>query len=188
MFFPIHGNKDIRRTKNVDLLVSFKHCKVDKKYWDQAKRYVIYLYDSGSPVRPKSTTLHEAKQFAAELAGFDLEKDAKFLDRVFKNQDDDVLDMIHDVLRSQKNRKWSIICTFEENFYEFQRRALEETADERDKDLLTALEKKGKLLDLMESLDQRLTRLTSEFYEEDEELEEAIRRRSSSPEARIADV
>jgi len=169
MYFPIHGAKDYRKVRSVARLKTFKSLSLT----EAQKKYIIYLYDKGSPLRSRQAnlSLNEQKVLAAELAGYSV--DDPELDKLFTNEMDDVVAAINEVLRVQHSRLFSLICTNMELFYEYQGKLLEKTSSEKgDKDLLQAMEVKSKLRKEMAAINEELDGYFLKFFGDDEKLEE----------------
>lgn len=151
---------------------------------DKLLRYVLYMYDMNSPLREYYPELEKRKQFAASLAGFDLDKDdvtALFDFKIKVGEEevpyDTLLDLIVKYLKYQNNYIWSMIVGNEQAFYEFNKRVMIPVDGARDKDILQAVDIKNKLMDAQDNIVQRLQKYLRELTGEDDQLEQAITKR-----------
>lgn len=164
---------------------------------DRMARYVILMYDISSPMRSMYPDLSKRKDFSASVAGYDLDKEKVIVDQLKSLTVDAVIDgektvAPHDVLldaisaylKYQNSRLWSMIITNEQSFYEYQRRIMAEIGGEVDKDALSAVTLKTKLLEAMDDIHRRLEKYYNELTGSDKNLEEVItKRRRISPES-----
>lgn len=151
---------------------------------DKMLRYVLMMYDMKSPLREYYPELDKRKQFAASLAGYDLDKDdvTALFDFKVKSGDEDIayeelLDLIVKYLKYQNNYVWSMIVSNEQAFYEFNKRVMIPVEGQRDKDILQAVDIKNKLMDAQDVIVQRLQKYLRELTGEDEILEQSITKR-----------
>lgn len=147
-------------------------------------KYVLLMYDMNSPLREFYPELDKRKQFAASMAGYDLDKDdvTALFDFKIKVDDDEVaydelLNMIIKYLKYQNNYVWSMIVSNEQAFYEFNKRVMIPVEGQRDKDILQAVDIKNKLMDAQDVIVQRLQKYLRELTGEDEALEQSITKR-----------
>lgn len=168
MTFKVHG------VDNVHEVQSIKEISELDNMPQETILYLAYTYDSKSPVVRRSRDLEERKIRAAKLAG---------LDQPVALDDDQVVGAIHAMLRYQGSYEWSLITMNEETFYENQKRILSPVEDDKDKDEITALEKKEKLLQFCDQIHSRLKDYKRAFYMGDEKLAEKAERLRFSPEA-----
>lgn len=141
-------------------------------------QYLVYCYDSGSPIVKRSRDLQERKTKAATMAGIP-EKDWDGL----MSLNDGLVRAIVAMLKYQKSYEWSLIIMNEETFDEINRRVLVPVEDEKDKDEIGALEKKDKLLEIADRTYQRLRNYKASFYVGDSDLEQKAERIRFSPES-----
>jgi len=151
---------------------------------DKMLRYVLLMYDMNSPLREYYPELEKRKQFAASMAGYDLDKDdvTGLFDFKIKVEDeevahDELLNMITKYLKYQNNYMWSMIVSNEQAFYEFNKRVMIPVDGQRDKDILQAVDIKNKLMDAQDTIVQRLQKYFRELTGEDDQLEQAITKR-----------
>ena len=113
-------------------------------------RYALLMYDKNSPVRKFYPEIGIRKDFCAEIAGYDFDKESdeidslKSLTKLKEEEEDDwedlegsgdkkkkkkvkvvvpydeLLDIISAILRYQNSRVWTMISTNEQSFYEYQ--------------------------------------------------------------------
>jgi hypothetical protein len=85
-------------------------------------RYVIFLYDPGSPLIKEFKDLTMRKRQAASLAGMDLKKD---LEPIYSFTDQVALNAVDVYLKSFiSSRLWYIICGREQTVYEYAQRMM----------------------------------------------------------------
>jgi hypothetical protein len=147
-------------------------------------KYVLLMYDMNSPLREYYPELDKRKQFAASMAGYDLDKDdvTGLFDFKIKVEDEEVaheelLNIITKYLKYQNNYMWSMIVSNEQAFYEFNKRVMIPVDGQRDKDILQAVDIKNKLMDAQDTIVQRLQKYFRELTGEDDQLEQAITKR-----------
>jgi hypothetical protein len=147
-------------------------------------KYVLLMYDMNSPLREYYPELEKRKQFAASMAGYDLDKDdvTGLFDFKVKVEDEEVaheelLNLITKYLKYQNNYMWSMIVSNEQAFYEFNKRVMIPVDGQRDKDILQAVDIKNKLMDAQDTIVQRLQKYFRELTGEDDQLEQAITKR-----------
>lgn len=164
-----------------------------QKVNDKSLRYVIAMYDQKSPIKDVYPELGQRKKFSAAAAGVNLDKEEKYFKElssltvevktVIRNADgdkigsqttiepyDEVLDLISKFVIYQNNRVWTMIITNENAFYEYQKRIMAEIGGDADKDALTAITIKTKLMEAMDQIHSRLQGYYRELYGEDEDL------------------
>jgi hypothetical protein len=151
---------------------------------DKMIRYVLLMYDMNSPLREYYPELDKRKQFAASLAGYDLDTEdvTGLFDFKIKVEDEevpheDLLNLIVKYLKYQNNYVWTMIVGNEQAFYEFNKRVMIPVDGNRDKDILQAVDIKNKLMDAQDNIVQRLQKYFRELTGEDEQLEQAITKR-----------
>lgn len=165
---------------------------------DKLLRYVILMYDMNSPLKEKYPSLSQRKDFAASMAGYNLEKDdidslrtmtktiktPKFNDKgeqygfnVSIEPFEEMLDVVLRLVVYQNNRLWAMIITNEQAFYEYQRRVMAEIGGDADKDALSAITIKTKIMEAMDDIDKRLDGYYKRLTSGDTDLEEVITKR-----------
>lgn len=162
---------------------------------DKVLRYVVLMYDINSPLRNSYPELGKRKEFAADLAGYDLVEDdvtELFEFRVKVGEDyepnDDLLDMIIKYLKYQNNWVWSMIVSNEQAFYEYNRRVMMPVDGAKDKDILQAINIKTQIMSSQDDIYQRLQRYFKDLSGGDGELEEVLTKRKRIRPEDIANV
>jgi hypothetical protein len=159
---------------------------------DKMMRYVLLMYDQNSPLREYYPELGKRKNFAASIAGYDLDKDdvTELFDFKIKNEEDEyvpceaMLELIMKYLKYQNNWIWSMIISNEQAFYEFNQRVMMPVDGSRDKDILQAVNIKTQIMQSQDDIAQRLKKYFRELSGGDEQLEDAIiKRKRLSPES-----
>jgi len=159
---------------------------------DKMLRYVLLMYDQQSPLREYYPELGKRKNFAASIAGYDLDKDdvTELFDFKIKNEEDEyvpceaMLELIMKYLKYQNNWIWSMIISNEQAFYEFNQRVMMPVDGSRDKDILQAVNIKTQIMQSQDDIAQRLKKYFRELSGGDEQLEDAIiKRKRLSPES-----
>lgn len=188
--FPIHNvSKDVlNKVPRLELIASFKEYK--GKHKDRLIKYICYLYDPHSPLKEFFPDMVRRKEQAAILAGFDLEdnKTKDIVEGMMSLKNKGVLRMIDEYLRFVNSRTWSMIVSNEETFYEYQRKLLRSVEAERDKDLLQALQIKGKIMEDLDNINERLEKYYLKLYAGDEDLVKTITTRQSISPENLGDV
>jgi hypothetical protein len=163
---------------------------------DKQIRYVVLMYDINSPLRSHYPDLAKRKEFAADLAGYDLMKDdvtTLFEFRV-KNDadeyvpDEELLNMIIKYLKYQNNWVWSMIVSNEQAFYEYNQRVMMPVDGARDKDILQAINIKTQIMTSQDEIYQRLQKYYRDLSGGDTGLEEVITKRKRLRPEDIANV
>lgn len=162
---------------------------------DKLTRYVLLMYDMNSPLREYYPEISKRKQFAASIAGFDLDKDdvtALFDFKIKVNDEevayDELLNIITKYLKYQNNYVWSMIVGNEQAFYEFNKRVMLPVDGNRDKDILQAITIKTQIMTAQDEIVQRLQKYLRQLTGEDDQLEEAITKRKRIRPEDIANV
>jgi hypothetical protein len=151
---------------------------------DKMLRYALLMYDMNSPLRAMYPDLAKRKEWAASIAGYDLDKDPvqelfTLSITVSKDGEDEVepneklLQIITKYIVYQNNRLWTLIVTNEQTFYEYHKRVITEIKD----DGLNTVTLKTKLLEAMDDINGRLEVYYRGLTGEDPELEQAITKR-----------
>jgi hypothetical protein len=142
---------------------------------DQMIAYVLYMYDQNTPMKEQFPDLKIRKEQAALLSGYDLVKDNEVLHNIFFFQSSELVDMVDEFLRKQNNRIWSMIVSNEQTFFEYQTKLLSPVEGDRDKDILQALQIKSKIMDDLNTINDRLDSYYMKLYGEDQELLKTIK-------------
>lgn len=164
---------------------------------DKMLRYILLMYDITSPLKDAYPELSARKNWAATLAGYKNNEDADFLKTFTKEvktpvYDDKgklkytsksvelhepMLEAVQKLIIYQNNRLWAMIVTNEQAFYEYQRRVMAEIGGDADKDALSAITVKTKIMESMDDIDKRLDGYYKRLTSGDGELEETITKR-----------
>lgn len=142
---------------------------------DQMIKYVLYMYDQNTPMKEQFPDLKVRKEQAAILSGYDLVKDNELLHNMFFFLSDKLTTMVDEFLRKQNNRIWSMIVSNEQTFFEYQTKLLSPVEGDRDKDILQALQIKSKIMDDLNTINDRLDSYYMKLYGEDQELLKVIK-------------
>jgi hypothetical protein len=151
---------------------------------DKLARYVLLMYDINSPLRHHYPELGKRKEFAADLAGYDLMKDdvTQLFDFKLKDGDEEepyeeLLELTIKYLKYQNNMVWFMIVSNEQAFFEYNRRVMMPVDGARDKDILQAVEIKTKIMSSMDDIYLRLQKYFRDLSGGDEKLEEILTKR-----------
>lgn len=159
---------------------------------DKQLRYVLFMYDINSPLRSHYPDLAKRKEFAADMAGYDLMKDDvttlfEFRTKNIEDEyvpDEEMIKMIIKYLKYQNNWVWSMIISNEQAFYEYNMRVMMPVDGTRDKDILQAINIKTQIMSSQDEIYTRLQRYYKDLSGGDSDLEEAItKRKRLSPES-----
>lgn len=130
-------------------------------------KYVICVYDPGSPFVLQVRDVMTRKQLAAQFAGFNLSTDEKFLDDVYRLKDKTARSVAMSYLKEKSfPREWMMIVANESTFIEYFDRMIEPISKATDvtagnpavkeTDEMNAIEKKAKLSAHMDMLSERI--------------------------------
>ena len=171
MFFNPYGIKGsiLKKYPKIKMFKSF--LKAD----DKLIRYVLYVYDLNTPLKEYYPDLKIRKEEAAKLSGYDLVKDKDFLYQIFFFTDLKTLEMVDEFLKKQNNRVWSMIVSNEQTFFEYQTKLLRPVDGDKDKDILQALQIKSKIMDDLNTINDRLETYYLKLYGEDDNLLQTIK-------------
>ena len=153
------------------------------------------MYDINSPLRHHYPELGKRKEFAADLAGYDLMKDdvTQLFDFKLKDGDEEepyeeLLELTIKYLKYQNNMVWFMIVSNEQAFFEYNRRVMMPVDGARDKDILQAVEIKTKIMSSMDDIYLRLQKYFRDLSGGDEKLEEILTKRKRLRPEEIANV
>ncbi len=171
---------------------------------DKIIRYIILMYSKESPLVKKFTDLVARKKNAAEMAGFDLVKDdtpipleplldeeeeddrpepTSLLYKLYNFADPEIGSMVIGFLRFQNDLAFSMLASNEQTFFEYQQAILSSIEFFKDdKDKMTALNLKTKLMDESDAIAVRIDKYRKQIYIEDKAID-FVKKRSSSPES-----
>jgi hypothetical protein len=186
MSFKVHGAKDIKDVPNIENLRGF--AQIIKSYKAVATpiiKYICYMYDQSSPMKRHYPELTQRKKECSNLSG--LAKHENIEEAMIDMVSELFIISIDEFLKHQNNRIWSMIVSNEEVFYEYQSKLLVRTEEERDKDLLQALQIKSKIMNDMDEINKRLEAYYDKLYQGDQELAAKVVVKNITPED-IADL
>jgi hypothetical protein len=162
---------------------------------DKVVRYILLMYDQNSPLRHHYPDLTKRKQFAADLAGFDLDKDDVIGLYEFKVNNDEGFEPHEELIRLtmkylkyQNNMVWQMIVSNEQAFFEYNKRVMMPVDGSRDKDILQAVEIKTKIMQSMDDIYQRLQKYNRDLTGGDDMLEEVLTKKKRLRPEEIANV
>jgi hypothetical protein len=144
-------------------------------------RYVIALYDPGSPLKRDFPKLPSRQGAAAELVGFDVVAGKDELLRIlFNNSDPFFVGLIHNYLKEYaQSMLYAQVQANESVFWEYVRRMMTFSAS-ADDDIM-----KSKMGDELGKIQDRIEVLTRKFYGDDDRLVKAaenVKKRRTNPE------
>ena len=146
-----------------------------QKAENQMIKYVLYMYDQNTPLKEQFPDLKVRKEQAAILSGYDLAEDSELLQQMFFFLSEKLIIMVDEFLRKQNNRIWSMIVSNEQTFFEYQTKLLSPVEGDRDKDILQALQIKSKIMDDLNTINDRLDSYYMKLYGEDQQLLKVIK-------------
>jgi hypothetical protein len=123
---------------------------------DKLIKFVVIMYDKKSPFTKVFQDVDLRKKECAAYAGYDLEKDKDILTGIFNFTDPEFAAMVIEFLKDQNSRVWSMIVSNEQTFYEFQKVLLTEVLATTDRDRLTAVAIKSKLMEESSNTSERI--------------------------------
>jgi len=171
---------------------------------DQEIRYLILIYDKNSPLKKYYPNLKKRKELAADIAGFNTETDLSSIydftiertipavieadevieeERIERIVNEKLIKALSSYLAYQNSRLWAMIVTNEQAFYEYQEKVMSSVSITDDKDALSAISIKTKLLEAMDAIHKRLEAYYIEFTGDDKAVEAAIGRKKITAEA-----
>jgi hypothetical protein len=146
-------------------------------------RYIIMMYDPKTPLKRSTHLMAAQKMEAAQLSGFDLEKDEKKLEEMYDFTDPQFTLLVSAYLaRFVQSKKFVMLITLEQVWWEYNSNLLKKVTGENSKQELDAIEKKSKLRVEMEAIIQTMDRYREEFYGKDEVLIEQVGKQRISAE------
>ncbi len=148
-------------------------------------RYIIALYDTKSPLIKGEQNLIRRKEIAAEIAGFDIDKQTDDLQILYECRDVRFAQFIQNYLKDfAKSMEWAMIHSFEQAFWEYQARLMQPIEkDGKDRDIIAAISMKTKLSEDIGDMYDKYQAALDKFYGEDKEIiEQAGKIRSFTPE------
>lgn len=161
--------EDVHKAGDEDELETDNHVFIPL---DKAVRYIIALYDPKSPLIKGESNLILRKEIAADIAGFDLEKEENEVAILYECRYDHIVAMIQNFLKDfVKSMEWAMLVSYEAAFWEFQSRLMQpiERGD-KDKDLMSAVQAKTKISEDIKGLYEKYQAALNKFYGDDEVL------------------
>jgi hypothetical protein len=154
---------------------------------DKLARFVLLLYDKDCPLHREYPDVERRKVQAAQLSGIG-DNVEKYFTFTMPGPDGDIqfdllLNAVTNFLQYKNSRLWSLIVVNTEAFFEYQRRIMAQVGGEVDKDALSAVTLKTKLLEAIDQIHRRLERYYEEMTGGDKNLEGVITNKRWSPEA-----
>lgn len=151
-----------------------------KDHADSIIRYLVMMYDKGSPFN-EIKNLNERKSTCAQEAGFKVNK-KKEIDRVFQGFMNCSSEWFNDLIvwycRIQGDMTWTSIVTATEQFYEMQSVIMKPFSAEKDKDLAESMNKKTKMtresIDLQGIIDKQILNMLN--YDKNLKLKDRVYR------------
>jgi len=141
---------------------------------DKLVRYIIALYDPKSPLIKGEQNLVRRKEIAAEIAGFDMEKDDAALAVLYEYKYDHIVLTVQNFLKDfVRTMEWAMLVSLEQTFWEFQTRLMKPLEADKDKDLMKAMETKTQLSEDIQNIYDKYKTALSKFYGDEEVLIEA---------------
>jgi hypothetical protein len=150
---------------------------------DKLIRYVMVLYDKRSPLIKQFSNLQLRKTEAAIVSGYNIEKDAGIIEKLFDFTDKQLQVLAIEFLKDQNDMYWSMIVSNEQTFYEYQKALLSEvTLFTTERDKLSALQIKAKLMDDCDTIAERVDTYYHRVFGEGDVNTKAKQKRSFTPE------
>jgi hypothetical protein len=147
---------------------------------DAVMRYIIYMYDEGTPLMKAFADMDKRKHVAFDLSNL---TDKATRTQILSDKSFEVRKMAFEYLRSQKNMLWNLIISNEAMFYDAMKNMMDTTTADKDKDLMAALKLKDDMAIKMDKAHDRLRKYLKEFYNSDEKMVDnhnAVSRRMTS--------
>lgn len=201
-----YASMEFNPTVKKDVLVEYPKLKdIFSEISDKEMRYLLLVYDKNSPIKKYYPNLKKRKDFAAYIAGYDTEVDnlvpvfdftiEKTTPAVIEDGEevepektttvvyDALIKSLSSFLAYQNSRLWAMIVTNEQAFYEYQEKVMSSVVLSDDKDALSAISIKTKLLEAMDAIHKRLDIYYSEFTGDDTNVQSAISKKRITSEA-----
>ncbi len=149
-------------------------------------RYIIAMYDPGSPLIKEYRDITLRKRTAAMVAGYDFTKDEYFLIDLFSFSNNAALYGVSNFLKFFiHSRLWYMISAREQTIYEYAERMLkpvEAKTGDKEKDLMSAIAIKSKLSADMAEMNDLLEKDYNKFFGSDTDLSKAFKNDDYTPE------
>ncbi len=151
---------------------------------DRQMRYCLALYDPKSPVYKDNPDPIVRKIVAAEVAGFDTNKDAHELNVLYACDDENVRTFTINFLRKiVKSRIWASLQADEQVFWEFIQRLFKPISEDSDKTDVDAQEKKLKICKGKEEVSALIEHNWNKLLGDDDDLKKKVKKQDYSPES-----
>jgi hypothetical protein len=152
---------------------------------DRLIKYAMSLYDRRSPLIKSFTDISVRKKEAAIAAGYNLDKDSEIIEALYDLSDEDLQMLVIAFLKDQNIRYWTLIVSNEQAFYELNKALLSEVqlGDKGEKDMLQALQIKGKIMDECDKIAERLESYYSKVFGDDDLSNKARQMKKFTPES-----
>ncbi len=160
MEFPIHRVVNVDDISRLDKIFGLEVIIKDR---NRIVKYLVYMYDAGSPFQAIRDIPHR-KRLCAEQAGFDLSKDVRVLERLF-NLEEPYPVIVTSLLREQNQALFTSIIIKEHLFYQVAEQLLTPVDKSKDMDSKTYIEtlvKQQKLSEALEAYQAGLAKLYRE--------------------------
>ncbi len=146
-------------------------------------------------------SLKRRKEFAADISGYDTENDnlipifdftiEEIVPATEEGEEDTKRTVVYEklvkglssYLAYQNSRLWVMIVTNEQAFYEYQEKVMSSVSSTDDRDALTAISIKTKLLEAMDTIHNRLDVYYREFTGDDKDVQNAMSKKKITSEA-----
>lgn len=126
--------------------------------WNIFWRWVSFVYDPYSPMAEDYSDVSLRKREAAKETGFTLEHEKE------------LKDFIISYLKVCKNQSWSLVCCNELVFEDYMDKVTMPVMGDTDEDVLKAVERQGKMLDLMKRMTETGADIRNKMFCNDKEL------------------
>ena len=136
---------------------------------DKLMRYTMVLYDKQSRLIKYFTNLEQRKREAAILAGYDLDEDAAILTTLFDFTDPDLQAVALYFLEEQNDMCFRLLISNEQTFSEYQKALMTTIKIGDEKDKMSALNIKTKLMEESDRIVERVEKYYTKVYGEGEE-------------------
>lgn len=165
MFFQVDSEKNLARLTNAHLIPSLL------KINDKQARFLIYLYDQGSPFTKQFPKLEDRQNAIREYIG---SMPATKFEAALDLEDENNIDCIQQILKGQGNRVWRMIVSNEHLFDELEQNMIKLVEMEKDKDVLQSMKIKADLAKLQEEVTDRLEKYYTKLAGDHEEVKDRI--------------
>lgn len=156
---------------------------VHKQKLVKAIKYLVFMYDKNTPLVSKYPDIDERKKVAVDLADLTKQYNQDIIDKLVDLREP-FFGILMQMLKKQNEPVFNMLVTQEELFHECMSKMLQKVEEDSSSDELSALEKKGKISNLMEETIDRIDRFRSRYYGNDDDLAEKGRKHyNTTPES-----